>query len=100
MPQLDLYGAPVAHQLDVTYRLDPLHPDRPARLLVIIGRGKGTVVEAGGWDVPRNVVHELVADAFSEAWQGYLFGEPGDAVKSAGHAVKRWRAESLQRPAW
>lgn len=98
MPQLDLYGSPAAHQIDWQYRVDPLNPFSPGRLLVLIGRGKGTVVESGGWDVPTNVTHELVDDVLRNSWQGYLFGEPGDAVRVSAQLVKKWRAEALHRP--
>ena len=90
MPQLDLLGAPVAHQIDWQYRVDPLKPLDGGRLLILVGRGKGTIVESAGFTIAHKLTHEVVESALSESWQGYLFGEPGDAVKAASAAVRRW----------
>lgn len=99
MPQLPLYGDPIAQEISWTYKLNPLKPEQRPSLVCVVVDERRQVLDGGLIQAPHNVIHEIVAKGLRETWDAYLFGERGDVRKSLGVAMRWGAAESERREA-
>lgn len=90
MPQLDLFGLAVPNRIVWDYGIDPLHPLKAGALQITVTGARDRLFDCKRFRIPNNVVHEMVDDILTSSWQGYLFGDPHDAVMYASEANARW----------
>lgn len=97
MPQREFWTEQVPTSFQVTYSIDPLHPEDPAGLLVSVHDQARVPMVQAFHRVPLNVVYEAVQQTMIAGWEAYLFGTPGGLPAATAAVMRTWKRESLVR---
>lgn len=94
MPQREFWATQHPTEIAWRYRAEPMDPNGPSFLTVTVYDQAGKMMEHAAASMPGQLVHEAVATALVESWEGYLFGERHAAPRALQLAAQRFRAQA------